>query len=110
MGDLQDRYGRIRGGVTVGLAAALGVALGRRAVPNDGAAPLGARSEDSMIATDIASRSRREDSQLFQEFYAGEHDMGGSISPGVAKLVGDASFWKLTQSFRRDRRSGDIAK
>ena len=36
--------------------------------------------------------------------------MGGSVSPGVAKLVSDASVWKLAQSLGRDRAPCDIAK
>jgi hypothetical protein len=36
--------------------------------------------------------------------------MSRSIAPGVAKLVGNASVWKLTQSLGCDRRAGDIAR
>jgi hypothetical protein len=45
-----------------------------------------------------------------QEFYAGEDDMGSSIAPGMAKLVGDAPVWKRTQSLGCNRRAGDIAR
>jgi hypothetical protein len=63
-----------------------------------------------MIAAQISSRDRRQDSQLFQEFDTREYDMGGSISPGVTEFISNPSVRELTQSLGRDRRPGDIAK
>ena len=62
-----------------------------------------------MIPGDVASWGRRQNSQLFKKFYTREYDMGGAVSPDVAKLAGDVSVCKLTQSLRGDRRSDDIA-
>ncbi len=47
-----------------------------------------------MVAEAVPTRRRDEDGKLLYEFELGEGDVGGSVSPGVSELVGNAAVGK----------------
>ncbi len=65
-----------------------------RAISNDGGPPFGARCQNSVVTEAVPTRRRDEDGKLFYEFELGEDDVGGSVSPGVSELVGNAAVGK----------------
>jgi hypothetical protein len=45
----------------------------------------------------VPTRRRDEDGKLLYELELGKGDVGGSVSPGVSELVGDAAVGKLAE-------------